>query len=149
MPAAAVATPADPAPPWPRPKACPLIGEAARNGARLIALPETYIPAFPVRSALGAPIHNHNPSKRLKPLARLPHLRGFLSFIGERRNFPFRQGMPRYLWVCRLRRNCGCSRQYCTASAVFASRSGPSMGCRKKWRNARPANLSGSAPSCG
>jgi len=51
-------------------KACSLIGEAARNGARLIAFPETYIPAFPVWSALGAPIHKHDPSKRLKPPAK-------------------------------------------------------------------------------
>ena len=46
-------------------KACSLIGEAARNGARLIAFPETYIPAFPVWSALRAPIHNHDLFKRL------------------------------------------------------------------------------------
>ena len=29
-------------------KACSLIEEAARNGAALIAFPETYIPAFPL-----------------------------------------------------------------------------------------------------
>ncbi len=46
-------------------KACSLIGEAARNGARLIAFPETYIPAFPLWSALRAPIHNHDLFKRL------------------------------------------------------------------------------------
>jgi aliphatic nitrilase len=40
-------------------KACDLICEAARNGAQLIAFPETYIPAFPVWSALWAPIRNH------------------------------------------------------------------------------------------
>ena len=40
-------------------KTCDLIREAARNGARLIAFPETYIPAFPVWSALWAPIKNH------------------------------------------------------------------------------------------
>jgi aliphatic nitrilase len=40
-------------------KACELIAEAARNGAQLIAFPETYIPAFPVWAALYAPIQNH------------------------------------------------------------------------------------------
>ncbi len=46
-------------------KACSLIEEAARNGAALIAFPETYIPAFPVWSAVVAPIHNHEWFKRL------------------------------------------------------------------------------------
>lgn len=46
-------------------KACALIAEAAGNGARLIAFPETYVPAFPVWSALRAPIHNHELFKRL------------------------------------------------------------------------------------
>ena len=41
-------------------KAVSLIREAARNGAELIALPETYIPAFPVWAALWAPIQNHD-----------------------------------------------------------------------------------------
>ncbi len=41
-------------------KARSLIGEAARNGAALVAFPETYIPAFPVWSALRAPIYNHD-----------------------------------------------------------------------------------------
>src|SRR5713226_10617430 len=40
-------------------KACTLIEEAARHGARLIAFPESYIPAFPVWLALQAPIYNH------------------------------------------------------------------------------------------
>lgn len=40
-------------------KACALIEQAARNGARLIAFPETYVSFFPVWSALRAPIHNH------------------------------------------------------------------------------------------
>ena len=40
-------------------KACKLIGEAAANGARLIAFPESYVPGFPVWAALRAPIHNH------------------------------------------------------------------------------------------
>ena len=33
--------------------------------------------------------------------------------------------------------------------AVFASRAGPSIGCRKKLRNASPANRSGIASACG
>ncbi len=41
-------------------KALGLIAEAARNGARLLAFPETYVPAFPVWAALWAPIHNHD-----------------------------------------------------------------------------------------
>jgi len=46
-------------------KACSLIEEAARNGAALIAFPETYIPAFPLWSAVSAPIHNHEWFTRL------------------------------------------------------------------------------------
>jgi nitrilase len=41
-------------------KAISLIGEAARAGAELVALPESYIPAFPVWAALWAPILNHD-----------------------------------------------------------------------------------------
>jgi aliphatic nitrilase len=41
-------------------KACSLIGEAARNGAAVVAFPEAFIPAFPVWSALRAPIYNHD-----------------------------------------------------------------------------------------
>jgi aliphatic nitrilase len=52
-------------------KACSLIEEAARRGARLIAFPETYVPAFPVWSALRAPIHNHDLFKRLAASAVL------------------------------------------------------------------------------
>lgn len=40
-------------------KTCSIISEAAGNGAQLVALPETYIPAFPVWSALRSPIYNH------------------------------------------------------------------------------------------
>lgn len=40
-------------------KACSLIGEAARNGAALIAFPEAYICAFPVWSGLRSPVENH------------------------------------------------------------------------------------------
>ena len=46
-------------------KACSLIEEAARNGAALVAFPETYVPAFPLWSAVSAPIHNHEWFTRL------------------------------------------------------------------------------------
>jgi nitrilase len=41
-------------------KAISIIREAAKAGAQLIAFPETYIPAFPVWTALWAPIDNHD-----------------------------------------------------------------------------------------
>ncbi|MBE0626810.1 MAG: carbon-nitrogen hydrolase family protein [Burkholderiales bacterium] len=54
-------------------KACALIKEAAEHGARLIAFPETYIPAFPVWSAVRAPIENHDFFRRLAQAAiRVP-----------------------------------------------------------------------------
>jgi len=46
-------------------KACSLIAEAARSGARLIAFPESFVPAFPIWAAVAAPIHNHELFKRL------------------------------------------------------------------------------------
>jgi len=46
-------------------KACSLIAEAARNGAAMIAFPETYVPAFPLWSSVAAPIHNHAWFERL------------------------------------------------------------------------------------
>jgi nitrilase len=41
-------------------KACALITEAAKAGARLIAFPESFVPGFPVWAAVQAPIHNHD-----------------------------------------------------------------------------------------
>jgi nitrilase len=41
-------------------KAVSLIREASRNGAQLVAFPESYIPAFPVWASLWAPIDNHD-----------------------------------------------------------------------------------------
>lgn len=46
-------------------KACSMIEEAARNGARLIAFSETFIPAFPIWCALRAPLYNHEFFKTL------------------------------------------------------------------------------------
>jgi nitrilase len=40
-------------------KTLSIISEAAEHGAQLVAFPETYIPAFPVWSALRSPIYNH------------------------------------------------------------------------------------------
>jgi nitrilase len=41
-------------------KAVSLIREAARNGAQLVAFPESFVPAFPVWASLWAPIDNHD-----------------------------------------------------------------------------------------
>lgn len=46
-------------------KAVSLIKTAARNSANLVIFPETYIPAFPVWSALRAPTQNHDLFKRM------------------------------------------------------------------------------------
>lgn len=46
-------------------KVCSVVEEAARNGAQLIVFPEAFVPAFPVWSALSAPIHNHELFRRL------------------------------------------------------------------------------------
>lgn len=46
-------------------KACSLIAEAASAGARLIAFPESFVPAFPVWAGVQAPIKNHEYFKRL------------------------------------------------------------------------------------
>ncbi|RXF72797.1 carbon-nitrogen hydrolase family protein [Hansschlegelia zhihuaiae] len=46
-------------------KACALIREAADNGAKLVAFSETFVSAFPIWSAFGAPIHNHAWFRRL------------------------------------------------------------------------------------
>lgn len=41
-------------------KAVDAIGEAARGGAQLVAFPESFIPGFPVWTALAAPIRTHD-----------------------------------------------------------------------------------------
>jgi aliphatic nitrilase len=46
-------------------KACSLIAEAARSGAQLIAFPETFIPAFPIWTAIAPPILTHDLFKAL------------------------------------------------------------------------------------
>jgi aliphatic nitrilase len=46
-------------------KACSLIAEAAHSGAQLIAFPETFIPAFPIWTAIAAPILTHDLFKAL------------------------------------------------------------------------------------
>jgi aliphatic nitrilase len=46
-------------------KACYLIREAAKAGAKLIAFPETFIPAFPIWTAIAAPILTHDLFKAL------------------------------------------------------------------------------------
>ncbi|KAI0166768.1 carbon-nitrogen hydrolase [Hypoxylon sp. FL1284] len=46
-------------------KAVSLIHEAAENGAHLVVFPESYIPAFPVWSALRAPSENHELFRRM------------------------------------------------------------------------------------
>ena len=46
-------------------KACDLIAEAARHGARLIVFPETFVPGFPIWCSLRAPIRNHELFRRL------------------------------------------------------------------------------------
>jgi predicted amidohydrolase len=46
-------------------KAVSVIEEASRNGAQLVAFPEAFVPAFPLWSALQAPIYTHEWFKRL------------------------------------------------------------------------------------
>jgi nitrilase len=46
-------------------KVCSLIKEAATAGARLVAFPEAFVPAFPLWSSVRAPITNHDFFRRL------------------------------------------------------------------------------------
>lgn len=46
-------------------KVCALIAEAATHGAKLIAFPEAFVPAFPLWSSVRAPIFNHEFFQRL------------------------------------------------------------------------------------
>lgn len=46
-------------------KVTSVMEEASRHGAQLVAFPEAFIPAFPIWSAIQAPIYNHDWFKRL------------------------------------------------------------------------------------
>ncbi len=75
-------------------KACSIIEEAARNGAQLVVFPEAYIPAFPLWSALQAPIYNHDffvrlaheairvPGPELERISRVARTAGVFVSIG-------------------------------------------------------------------
>jgi len=75
-------------------KACALIEEAARGGAALVAFPESYLPAFPLWSAVAAPIHTHDffrrlaanalrvPGPELDRVAKVARARGVLVSMG-------------------------------------------------------------------
>lgn len=86
-------------------KVCSLIAEAARNGAELIAFPETYVPAFPVWSALRSPLYNHDLFCRLAANSML--VPG-----------------PELARVCRAAREAGI-----VVSLGFNERSAASLGC--------------------
>ena len=46
-------------------KACDLIAEAARHGAKLVVFPKSFLPGFPVWAGLQAPILSHDFFKAL------------------------------------------------------------------------------------
>ncbi len=45
-------------------KACHFIREASKKGVQLLAFPESFVPGFPLWSALSAPIYNHDLFKK-------------------------------------------------------------------------------------
>lgn len=64
-------------------------------------------------------------------------------------DFHRHQGIPRYLWVCTLRRHSGWALQYATARELFSASAGPSMGWSRKCSKSQSSNISGSDPACG
>src|SRR5437588_6112952 len=56
-------------------------------------------------------------------------------------------GIPSSLWTCKLRRQRGCALQYSSASRVFDSRVGPSIGRREKYPKSSTSKRSGAASS--
>ncbi len=81
-------------------KACSVIEEAARHGAQLVAFPEAYVPAFPVWSAVAAPIHNHDWFRRLAtsamrcPGPELAQVAGVARRCGVFVSLGFNEGSP-------------------------------------------------------
>jgi len=67
----------------------------------------------------------------LVPLSLVPRFSCSLVPLFPRSLGPCFHGIPTILCVCKLNRHCGCCMQYLTASSVFVTRSGPSIGCTK------------------
>jgi len=62
-------------------KACELIAQAARGGARLVVFPESFIPGFPVWSGIAAPIDSHQLFRRFAAHALRTDERPFLDLL--------------------------------------------------------------------